>query len=106
MARNRPYYRPPGTTLQDKDDARRANNERRQALITKLSEAVLRRGADAITQPLPEQEPLSRDVEGYMAAIAAQPLHRLGQSEVAELTPTYVTLVRSAAEIAGRGSQK
>jgi hypothetical protein len=106
MARNRPYYRPPGTTLQDKDDARRANNERRQALITKLSEAVVRRGADAITQPLPEEEPICRDVEGYMAAIAAQPLHRLGQSEVAELTPTYATLVRSAAEIAGRGVAK
>jgi hypothetical protein len=103
MARSRSYHRPPGETQQDRDHARKATLERRQALTAKLAEAAARRAANPVSPPPPEPELPSRDVEGYMAAIAAQPLHRLGEARVAELTPTYATLVRSAAEIAGRG---
>lgn len=103
MARNRPYHRPPGTTQQDRDHARKATLDRRQALTAKLAEAAARRAADPVAPPPTEAESPFRDVDGYMAAIAAQPLHRLGQPEVAELTAAYATLVRSAVEIAGRG---
>ncbi|WP_106640612.1 hypothetical protein [Allosphingosinicella vermicomposti] len=103
MAGSRPYHRPPGATQQDRDQARKAMLDRRQALTAKLAEAAARRAANAVAPPPCEPELPSRDVEGYMAAIASQPLHRLGEAEVAELTPTYATLVRSAAEIAGRG---
>lgn len=103
MAHNRPYHRPPGGTQQDRDQARKATLDRRQALTAKLAEAAAKRAANPVAPPPPEPELPTRDVDGYMAAIAAQPLHRLGEAEAAELTPTYATLVRSAAEIAGRG---
>jgi hypothetical protein len=77
--------------------------ERRQVLTAKLAEVAAKRAVSPVAPPPPEPELPSRNVEGYMAAIASQPLHRLGEAEVAELTPTYTTLVRSAAEIAGRG---
>lgn len=106
MARNRPYYRPPGTTQQDRDEARKAAVERRKALTAKLAAAAAKRAAHVIIPLKPEPELPSRDVDSYMAAIAAQPFHRLGEAEVAELTPTYATLVRCGAEIAGRGEAK
>lgn len=103
MARNRPYHRPPGTTQQDRDHARQATLDRRQALTAKLAAAAAKRTAHTITPPPPKPELPSRNVDGYMAAITTQPFHRLGETEVTELTPTYAMLVRSSAEIAGRG---
>lgn len=103
MSRDRAYYRPPGATQQDRDHARKVLLEQRQALSAKLAENAAKRAANPVASPPPEPELPSRDVEGYMAAIAAQPFHRLGETDVSELTPIYATLVRSAAEIAGRG---
>lgn len=103
MSRSRPYHRPPGATQQDRDQARRALVDRRQALAAKLAETAAKQAANPVASLLPEPKLPSRDVEGYMAAIAAQPFHRLGEAGVSELTPAYAMLVRSAAEIAGRG---
>lgn len=103
MARNRPYHRPPGATQQDRDHERKSTLDRRQALAAKLAETAAKRATNLVTPSPPKPELPLRDVDGYMAAIAAQPLRRLGEAEVGELTPTYATLVRAAAEIAGRG---
>lgn len=106
MSRNRPYHRPPGTTLQERDSARQATLDRRTMLAAKLAEVAVKRAARQATPPRSAPELPSRDVDAYMAAIAAQPFHRLGEAEVAELNPTYAKLVQSAAEIAGRGDAR
>lgn len=105
MARHQPHYRPPGTTQQDRDRARQAMLDRRQALTEKLA-AAAKRISHSSSQPPPELKLPSRDVDGYMAAITAQPFYRLGETKVTELTMTYAMLVRSAAEIAGRGETR
>lgn len=104
MGRDRPYYRPPGTALADRDQARKAQLDKRQALMTKLAEAAARKAARTTAPADPEPERRQRDVDGYMKAIAAQPLHRLGAVEDAEITLAYARLVRSAAEVAGQGT--
>jgi len=104
MARNRPYNRPPGT--QGRHNVRQVELARRQALVAKLTETAAKRAANPAPPLQPKPEQPSRDVDGYMAAIAAHPLYRLGEEHAAELTLTYATLVRSAVEIAGRGDAK
>lgn len=106
MARKRSHHQAPGTSLEDRNSARKAVHERRTALIAKLADAATRRKVEPASKPVRELGAAPRDVEGYMAAIAAQPLHRLGHPEVAELTPAYAMLVRSAAELAGQGRTK
>jgi len=104
MARNRPYNRRPGT--QGRDNVRQVELARRQALIAKLTETAAKRAANPVPPLEPKPERPSRDVDGYIAAIAAHPLYRLGEAHAADLTLTYATLVRSAVEIAGRGDAK
>lgn len=107
MARDRLYQKPPGVDLYDRAAQRRATLDKRQALLSQLAKASAAR-AEAAT-PAPEKNPTAperkpRDVERYMAALAAQPFHQLGINEVAALTPAYQRLVRSAAEVASDGS--
>ncbi|EMD82893.1 hypothetical protein [Pacificimonas flava] len=106
MARNRPFKEPPGTGLDDRAEQRRATLDKRQALLSKMAKERAERSQAAGLVPrapaAPERNP--RDVERYMAALAAQPFHRLGLSEVAAVTPAYQRIVRSAAEVASDGS--
>lgn len=106
MARNRPYQKPPGADLDDRAAQRSAALDKRQALLSKMAKANAARAEAAASAPesptAPERKP--RDVERYIAALAAQPFHQLGLNEVAALTPAYQRLVRSAAEVASDGS--
>jgi hypothetical protein len=92
--------------LADRDQARKAQLDKRQALTSKLAEAAARNAARVAVSPDPKSERRHRDVDGYMKAIAAQPFHRLGTVENAEITPGYARLVRSAAEVAGQGTSQ
>lgn len=58
--------------------------------------------ATVVAPPFPERP--ERNVQKYMDALAIQRFHHLGSPEPAELTPAYVRLVRSAAEVATSGS--
>lgn len=106
MARNRSFQEPPGTGLDDRAGQRRATLDKRQALLSKMAkERAERSQAAGLVSRAPEPpERNPRDVERYMAALAAQPFHRLGLSAVAAVTPAYQRLVRSAAEVASDGS--
>lgn len=90
----------------DQAEQRRAVLDKRQALLTRMARAREERSQAASSTPpapaAPERKP--RDIDGYMAALAAQPFYQLGMSEVAALTPAYKRLVRSAAEVASDGS--
>jgi hypothetical protein len=106
MPRNRSFQEPPGTGLDDRAEQRRATLDKRQALLSKMAKERVERSQAASSMPpapaTPERKP--RNVESYMAALAAQPFHQLGLSEVAAVTPAYQRLVRSAAEVASDGS--
>ena len=105
MGRGRQYHQPPGMDRDDRDCARKIQLEKRQALTLKLAEVAARKAAAAAaSQAAPAPAPPVRDVEAYLEAIAAQPFHRLAATEVAELTPAYARLVRSAIEVASDGS--
>src|SRR5215203_1513676 len=104
MGRGRPFNRPPGASLDDHNEQRKAQLEKRQALMSQMAKRAEGRRASAPVSTLPEPRMPGRDVEAYMAALAAQPLHRIGQSEAIEVTPIYERLVRSAAEVAADGS--
>ena len=103
MARHRPFDRAPGTELQDRTRQRQIQLEKRAGLTSKLADRASRRVAEAVEVAAPAKRP-PRNVQGYMDALATQPLHRLGSSEPAALTPAYLRLVRSAAEVASDGS--
>jgi hypothetical protein len=103
MARHRPFDRAPGTDLRDRQLQRQAQLEKRAGLTSKLSVKASRQAAVTTVASAPIER-IDRNVEGYMAALAAQPFHRLASPEVAELTPAYTRLVQSAAEVARDGS--
>ncbi|MGR3496583.1 hypothetical protein [Citreimonas sp.] len=92
--------------LDDRAEQRRAALDKRQALLSKMAKTSAAKAAAVASAPakLAASERLRRDVERYMAALAAQPFYQLGQSELAEITPAYARLVRSAAEVASDGS--
>lgn len=106
MSRDRPFQKPPGMGLNDRAEQRRAALDKRQALLSKIAKASAARAQSASSAPpkpaVPARKP--RDIERYMAALAAQPFHKLGLSEAAAVTPAYQRLVRSAAEVASDGS--
>lgn len=106
MARNRSYPKPPRANLGERAEQRRAVLDKQQRLLSKMAKASAARAEAAAakqeTQAVPERP--QRDVERYMATLAAQPFHQLGQSDAAEITPSYSQLVRSAAEVASDGS--
>lgn len=106
MRRDHPFQKPPGMDLNERAEQRRVALDKRQALLSKMAKAnAARSEAAAAMQPKPAApERPRREVERYMATLAAQPFHQLGHSEVAELTPAYIRLVRSAAEVASDGS--
>jgi hypothetical protein len=106
MARNRPFQKPPGVGLNDRAEQRRAALDQRQALLSKMAKAHAARAEAAAAMPEKPADPgrPPRDVERYMVALAGQPFHQLGRSEVAEISPAYARLVRSAAEVASDGS--
>lgn len=106
MARNRSNPKPPGANLDERAEQRRAVLDKRQRLLSKMAKAHAARAEAAPpeqeTQAAP-QRPI-RDVECYMAALAAQPFYRLGHSDAVEVTSAYSQLVRSAIEVASDGS--
>ncbi len=106
MTRNRPFQKPPAIGLDDRAEQRRATLDKRQALLSKMAKESAARAQAASSEPanpvVPARKP--RDVDRYMAALAAQPFHQLGLSEVAAVTPAYQRLVRAAAEVASDGS--
>lgn len=92
--------------LDDRAGQRRAMLDKRQALLSKMAKASAARAqapTPATANPV-ILERKTRDVERYMAALAAQPFHLLGLSEVSAVTPAYQRLVRSAVEVASDGS--
>ncbi|MFE1597523.1 hypothetical protein [Methylobacterium sp. ID0610] len=104
MARGQPFHCPPGVTLRDRSEQRQAQLAKRQALMAKLAKNAADRRSSTPAAMASAPARLHRNVDAYMAALAAQPLHRLGESEVVQLTPAYVRIVRSAAEVAVDGS--
>ncbi|MBJ2153542.1 Hint domain-containing protein [Tabrizicola fusiformis] len=106
MARNPSFPKPLRADLDDRAEQRRAALDKRQSLLSKMAKASSDRAevtsAMQSKQAIPKRT--RRDVERYMAALAAQPFHQLGQSDTAVLTPSYALLVRSAAEVASDGS--
>lgn len=74
--------------------------------MSKIAKASAARAEAAAASPAKQAvlERSRRDVERYMAALAAQPFHQLGQSDSAEITPAYAQLVRSAVEVSWDGS--
>lgn len=105
MGRSRPFQRPPRITLGDRAEQRQAARDKRQTLLSKMAKSNAERSAAAAASPkaTPPERP-SRDIDRYMGALASQPFHPLGRAEVAEVTPAYLRLVRSAAEVAAHGS--
>jgi hypothetical protein len=106
MSKNRPFQKPPAMGLDDRAEQRRAALDKRQALLSKMAKAKAARAQVASSAPVNPvvQERKPRDIERYIAALAAQPFHQLGHSEVAAVTPAYQRLVRAAAEVASDGS--
>lgn len=106
MSRDRQFQKRPGMGLDDRAEQRRAALDKRQALLSKMAKARAARAQSASLAPtkpaVPARRP--RDIERYLAALAAQPFHQLGLSQVATVTPAYQRLVRSAAEVASDGS--
>lgn len=105
MRRDGPHQRPPGTGLGDRAGQRRAEIDKRQALLVRMAKSTADRSAAAAATPKvsPPERP-RRDVDRYIDALAAQPFHLLGRADLAEVTPAYARLVRSAAEVADDGS--
>ena len=105
MGRGRSFQRPPGGALGDRAEQRQASLDKRQALLSKMAKSNAERRAAAAASPKAEPpERPKRDIDRYMAALASQPFHPLGRAEVAEVTPAYLRLVRSATEVAASGS--
>ncbi|NSY40128.1 hypothetical protein GKC28_18015 [Leisingera sp. ANG59] len=104
MARKRHFQKPTRTDLDDRAEQRRKALNKRQKLLSKMAKtsAAKKQSAKSAKKVVPERH--RRDVERYMAALAAQPFYQIGQLEVAEVTPAYSKLVRSAAEVASDGS--
>lgn len=104
MARFRSHQKPPGSELNNRVDQRRAAMDKRQALLSKIAQS----NAARKTAPKPHKEVAperhARDIERYMEALAGQPFHQLGEPAIAEVTPAYAQLVRSAAQVASDGS--
>ncbi|MEE4209116.1 MAG: hypothetical protein V2I43_07615 [Parvularcula sp.] len=90
--------------LDDRAEQRREALNKRQKLLSKMATASAAKkvAAKPAKNIVPERP--RRDVERYMAALANQPFYQLGQPVVAEITPAYAKLVRSAAEVASDGS--
>lgn len=105
MAGHRRFSEPPGTGLDDRARQRQAQLDKKAALTTRMADMAARRAAAMSIAPILQQTPErpARDVQGYMDALAALPFHKLGNPEIAELTPAYARLVRSAAEVVSDG---
>ena len=103
MARHRPFDRAPGTELEDRKRQRQAQLEKRTRLTSKMVDRASRRATETVPVENPAKHP-PRNVQEYMDALAAQTFYRLGSREAAALTPAYLRLVRSAAEVASDGS--
>jgi hypothetical protein len=103
MARNRPFNRAPGAGLKDRALQRRTQLEKRAVLTSKLATMVSGRAVETALATTPVER-AQRNIQRYMEALAAQPLHRLGSPETVELTPAYERLVRSAGEVANDGT--
>lgn len=105
MARNNSIPNPPKASLGERDEQRRAALGKRQEILSKMAMAKAARAAASAAKQQAEAspEPTRRNVEKYIAALAAQPFYQLGKSDPAELTPSYARLVRAAAEIASDG---
>lgn len=89
--------------MQDRTRQRQIQLEKRAGLTSKLADRASRRMAEAVEVAVPAKRP-PRNVQGYMDALATQPLYRLGSRDQTALTPAYLRLVRSAAEVASDGS--
>jgi hypothetical protein len=105
MRRGLPFQQPQGVALVDRAKQRQAALDKRQALLAKMAKSNAARSVAATASPkaAPPERP-GREIDRYMSALAAQPFHPLGRTEVAEITPAYLRLVRSAAEVAADGS--
>ena len=103
MARHRPFDRAPGTELEDRKRQRQTQLEKRTKLTSKMVDRASRRATETVPVENPAKHP-PRNVQEYMDALAAQTFYRLGSREAAALTPAYLRLVRSAAEVASDGS--
>lgn len=104
MARARPFYRPPSATPSNRNEQRQTQLAKRQALVSKLAKNAAERRSSTPVAAAPAPARPHRDIDAYMAALAAQPLHRLGEPDVVQVTPAYARMVRSAAEVAIDGS--
>lgn len=105
MGRNSTFQRPPGVALGDLAEQRQSALDKRQELLSRIAKLNAERSATitACLNAVPPERP-KREIDRYMAALAAQPFHPLGRAEVSEITPAYRRLVRSAAEVATDGS--
>ena len=103
MARHRPFDRAPGTELEDRKRQRQTQLEKRTKLTSKMVDRASRRATETVPVENPAKHP-PRNVQEYMDALAAQTFYRLGSREAAALTPAYLRLVRSAAEVESDGS--
>ena len=106
MAKHRPYQNPLVMSLDERAEQRRATLDKRQALLSKMAQASAARSQTSSSTPATPKIPprKQRDVDRYIAALAAQPFHQLGLSEVATVSTAYERMVRSAAEVASDGS--
>ena len=105
MRRGLPFHRPPGVSLGDRAEQRQAALDKRQALLLRMAKSNAERSAVAAeSSKVPPPKRLRREIDQYMSALSAHPFHPLGRSELAEITPAYLRLVRSAAEVAADGS--
>lgn len=104
MGRDRPFQRPPGVALGDRAEQRQAALDKRQTLLSKMAKSNAERSAAAASPKAAPPERPRREIDRYMGALALQSFHLLGRAEVAEITPAYLRLVRSAAEVAADGS--
>lgn len=104
MAKFRHHQKPPGSELHDHADQRRAAMDKRQELLSRMARSNAVREATPTPAKEAAPERVARDIDGYMEALAGQPFHELGQPTIAEVTPAYAQLVRSAAQVASDGS--
>ena len=80
MAKHRPYQNPLVMSLDERAEQRRATLDKRQALLSKMAQASAARSQTSSSTPATPKIPprKQRDVDRYIAALAAQPFHQLG----------------------------
>ena len=78
--------------------------DKRQALLSRMAQSNAARQMAARPPKEVTPERPARDIDRYMQTLALQPFHKLGEPAIAEVTPAYLKLVRSAAQVASDGS--